>query len=1135
MKKFVGLAVLSLLVASLGWAQGTAQIGGVVKDASGAVIPGAEIKATQTATGAVRTTTSGADGGFVMPNLPIGPYQLEATKQGFSKYVQSGLQLNVDSNPTLDISLKVGASNDQVTVEAAADAIETHSNNVGEVVDNKRVAEMPLNGRDPHELIFLAGMSQNPGGGAINTVRNYPTVVVSVAGGQGNGVGYQLDGTIFQDPYNNLSLPLPFPDALQEFKLETSALPAQYGYHSTATVNAVTKSGTNEYHGDLFEFLRNGDLNARDYFSATRDSIKRNQWGGVIGGRIIKDKLFFFGGYQRTSLRSDPADQTSYVPTAAMLQGNFTNDAKPVSAGGCQTKQFNLSNGPNAGAAPFTNNVIPQSLISPVAAKFAATLPVSNDPCGLIQYGFVNKYDEDLPVAKIDWQKSEKHTIFGRFTEGNLNQASTYDGVNPLTVNSYGVHDLDYQLALGDTYLVGASIVNSFRLSASRTNIVKVPSNYKNWADFGSNYTPSPTGGESMNTTVSGGLGFLVGSSSSTPGQSHNGPNPSVADDITWIKGNHQIGFGGNIYRQQMNYWSGVNAIGSVTFTGQYTGGGNAANGLGMADLLLGQEAGFSQGTTYGFYSRQYYASLYVQDSWKVTSRLTINYGVRWEPYLSIFLKHDQVENVSASLFAAGYKGSVFTNAPAGLVVGGDPHYPCGSSIDCNDWHKFLPRLGLAYDPKGDGKTVIRAAFGEFEDRGHMFMPNQGSFSPPFGDTVAAPAANIVNPWSNYPGGNPLPGLYQVVGVGAASKNAPFPYAGGFVNFPLDGYNPMYVEQWNLGIQHQFSNWMVTANYLGNHTVHMISSQAANPAVFLGTGACTLSTLSAAGTIVQTPYSTCSTTANQNFRRVLFLQNPAQGAYYAGIGQQLDSGTASYEGAFVSASRSLSKGLTLNTNFTWSHCISDQYDQQTTQTGVGVSIPGNLAAYRGSCSPQDVRLSWIFNGVYTTPKMANRFATLLLGGWQIAPIIQIRSGQALNVLSGLDQALTTVAGQTPVQVAQDPYCAVKNYNCWLSPAAFAQPALGTYSPMRGYGAVSGPPLFQVNVALSRTFKIREKQSVQIRAEAFNLPNTLNPNNPASTAINSSLFGKINTDVAGSAAFSNSGDYRIVQLAAKFVF
>ena len=240
------------------------------------------------------------------------------------------------------------------------------------------------------------------------------------------------------------------------------------------------------------------------------------------------------------------------------------------------------------------------------------------------------------------------------------------------------------------------------------------------------------------------------------------------------------------------------------------------------------------------------------------------------------------------------------------------------------------------------------------------------------------------------------------------SKNAPFPYAGGYVDFPLDGYNPMYVEQWNFGIQHQFGTWMVTANYLGNHTVHMISSQGANPAVFLGTGPCTLTTLSSSGTLVQTPYSTCSTTANQNFRRKLFLQNPANGAYFAGIGQELDSGTASYNGLVLSASHALSRGLALNTNFTWSHCISDQYDQQTGQSGAGVSIPDNLAAYRGSCSPQDVRFSWIFNGVYTTPKLANRIASTLLSDWQIAPIIQIRSGQALNVTSGLDQALTTV-------------------------------------------------------------------------------------------------------------------------------
>jgi hypothetical protein len=314
--------VIALFIACAAmWAQSTAQINGVIRDSSGLAVPGAEVKVTQTATGAVRTVTSGSDGGYVLPNLPIGPYLFEVTKDGFSKYAQAGIVLQVDSNPTIDASLKVGSVSEQVLVQADAAMVETHSTGVGQVVDAQRVSEMPLNGRNPIELVFLAGMASTAGGSTnINSVRNYPTVVVSVAGGQGNGITYLLDGASHQDPYNSASLPLPFPDALQEFKVETSALPAQYGYHAGAAVNAVTKSGTNEFHGDLFEFLRNGDLNARDFFSATRDTYKRNQFGGVIGGPVRKDKLFFFGGYQRTSLRSDPSQLTAFATSRQLLR-----------------------------------------------------------------------------------------------------------------------------------------------------------------------------------------------------------------------------------------------------------------------------------------------------------------------------------------------------------------------------------------------------------------------------------------------------------------------------------------------------------------------------------------------------------------------------------------------------------------------------------------------------------------------------------------------------------------------------------------------------------------------------------------------------------------------------------------------
>src|SRR5579871_3747666 len=373
--------VLGLAFASVAaWAQ-TSQINGTIRDSSGAAIPGAAVKATQTATGVVRNATSGADGGYVLANLPIGPYLVEITKDGFTKYVQTGIVLQVDTNPTVDVALQLGAVSEQVTVEAGAAQVETRTTAIGSVVNNQQVAEMPLNGRDAHELMFLAGMASFPGAGSYNSIRNYPTVVVSVAGGNADGITFLLDGTMWQDPHNNLSMPLPFPDALQEFKVETSAMPAQYGFHATATVNIVTKSGTNQFHGDAFEFLRNGDLNARDFFSTTRDTLKRNQFGGVIGGPIRKDKLFFFGGFQRTSLRSDGTQSTAFIPTPASLTGDFTALASPTCNNGVQK---NLSS-----ALGFANNKISPALLDPVAVNIANTLPVSNDPCGRAAYQLV--------------------------------------------------------------------------------------------------------------------------------------------------------------------------------------------------------------------------------------------------------------------------------------------------------------------------------------------------------------------------------------------------------------------------------------------------------------------------------------------------------------------------------------------------------------------------------------------------------------------------------------------------------------------------------------------------------------------------------------------------------------------------
>jgi len=261
----------------------TSQINGSVQDPSGLAVPGAEIKVTHLATGATRVTTSAVDGAYVLPNLAVGSYQLQVTKDGFTKYVQSGIVLQVDSNPEINVNLRVGSVTEQVVVEAAAAMVETHSTGVGQVVDSQRIVDLPLNGRQATDLIFLAGAATIGPAGDLSSNKNYPTQVISVAGGQSNAMTYLLDGGTYNDPFNNLNLPIPFPDVLQEFKVETSALPAQYGHHAAAAVNAVTKSGGNEFHGDAFEFVRNGVFNARNFFAPARDSLKRNQFGGTLG------------------------------------------------------------------------------------------------------------------------------------------------------------------------------------------------------------------------------------------------------------------------------------------------------------------------------------------------------------------------------------------------------------------------------------------------------------------------------------------------------------------------------------------------------------------------------------------------------------------------------------------------------------------------------------------------------------------------------------------------------------------------------------------------------------------------------------------------------------------------------------
>ena len=1084
-----------LLVCASVWAQGsTAQINGTIRDDSGSAVPGADVKVTQTATGAARSLTSSADGSFVFTNLPIGPYLLEVTKQGFSKYLQSGIVLQVDSNPTIDASLKIGSVNEQVTVQADAAMVETHSTGVGTVVDNQRVVEMPLNGRNATELVFLAGMATVGGanGGFLNSVRNYPTVMISVAGGVANQQTYILDGANHNDAYNGLNLPLPFPDALQEFKVESSALAAQYGLHSSAAINAVTKSGTNTYHGDLFYFLRNGDLNARDFFAPTRDSLKRNQFGATVGGPLLprlRDKLFFFAGYQGTILKSDGTQNVAYVPTPAELQGDF----RVFASAQCQGTNKTLP-----ASSGFVGNVLPPSQVSPVALKIAQYLPVPTDPCGKVNYGLLSNSSEHMGVLRMDYQKSEKHTIFGRFYETNLESPYSFDGHNALTLQNNAQHDRVYSLAGGDTYLFSSTLVNSFHIGANRTEIPKIVDNFATWPQLGVNapYNPAPA----PRIAVSG-TGFNIGSGNSIINHDYTGPDPNISDDISWIKGNHQLGFGANFLRILLNYESGINATGLPTFNGTTTG-------ISMADFIIGRAATWTQGNISYFYNRQNYIGLYAQDAWKITPRLTLNYGVRWEPFLPISSKQGLFMHFDKTLFDQNVHSTVHVNAPAGLIFPGDSQWQSGNSIAKNRWNEFVPRFGMVWDPKGDGKMTLRAAFGSYTDRSGLYALSSFGQDPPIGNVVTVNNVDIANPWATYPGGNPLPI--------ALSRDEQFPIGGAYISYPFD-WKPLWVNQWNVSLQRQLgSNWLITANYLGNNTFHLVTEDQINAAIYNGPS---------------------STIGNTNQRRPLYLQNPSQGQYYGIVALGAPDGTGNYNALYLSAQKRMSRGTSILVNYTWSHCISDMWNGQPGNNGVSNATPGNRRNDRGNCSPNlvtsDQRQIFNLSIVAQTPRFSGRALRLLASDWQFSPILKIRSAQYFTVSLNTDVALNGQVGtnQRPNLVG-DPYPANQSVTNWVTKAAFAPPPAGQLGNL-GIGDIKGPGMFQLDLAVSRTFRISERQNFQLRGEAFNLPNHLNPSTPVST-LNSGNFGQILSDISGTSGLS-AGDYRVIQFALKYVF
>jgi hypothetical protein len=1097
-----------------------AQLSGQVTDSTGAVIPAATVRMTETQRGVVHAAVTDASGRYVMPGLPVGAYQLQVQKDGFRTYVQSGIELQVGDNVTVNTVLKPGMVDQVVEVKAGAAMIQTEEASVSNVIESKPISELPLNGRYATQLVITSGASMMaPGGDEVGSKNFYSSVTISVAGGQANATNYLLDGGDNNDTFSNVNLPFPFPDALQEFSVETSSLPARNGLHPGGVVNLVTKSGTNALHGNVFEFYRGGVFNAKPTAftpgGTTKDNLLRNQFGGTIGGKIFADKLFFFAGYQGTRQHSAGTAST-HTFTQAALAGDFTS----LASAGCQS-----SNTPKTLAAPFSGNKVNPALFDPASLKLltGGFIPISNDPCGLLKYAVPTIDNEDFVVGRMDYVFNSKHSLYGRYLIDDFRAPPPFDPQNLLLTQTPGNLERAQSLTLGDSYSFKSTLINSAHVTITRRRDNRgVDPRDINPTTLGSNmFAAIP---DFLLLSVTGYFG--VGCGTCAPGF-FNVNTLSATDDVDSIRGRHHLAFGVVAIRTQNNTLTGFDENGTFTFGGTVTGDG-------LADFLLGRynssSTGFTQSRAQKVAYRETIPGLYAQDTFRLNRRISLSAGLRWEPTLWPTDVFHRGSFFDLQAFANNQHSTVFPTAPAGMMFFGDPGVP--AAFTNNHWLNFAPRVGIALDPLGDGKMSIRAGYGIFYDSSMVWYSQRLTSNPPVVNQIDLQngCGTFSNPWLNYS---------IATGCGSAGANQnPFP--GGTISFPGNSFwvslpsdmRPMYMQQWNLSFQRQFArDWVASLSYLGSKSLHVplsfdFNAPQITPSACAAVGGCT------------------TKAPNESARRFLTLlaggAAAAQGAGAIGtLDLALDSGYANYNGLLASLQHRFAKGISLQANYTFSKCLSDG-DFNGDLRGTYFEIQNNPLADYGPCN-FDIR--HIYNATLVAESPFNHgLRGSLLGGWQFSTAIRATSGWPINITDGSDRSMTgegldrpnLVAGQ-PLYIKQWTPCGNNWCYQWLNPAAFSVPAAapGAFGNV-GRDFVYAPGVFNFDAALSRRFKIRERTQFEARFEAFNAINHFNPSigGPGTTAgLNSANFGR--QTAAGTPGFIPSVyDPRILQFSTK---
>ncbi len=1078
-------SVLIAIVTATAVAQGVrATLVGRVTDESDAVIPRAKIKIVNVSTNETRIADASEAGDFVLPQLPPGEYVLTVAQPGFNTAVRRGIVLETGQEARVDVALQAGTLTQEVNVSAAAPLVSSENATVGNVVDQKKVVELPLNGRDYLQLAQLQPNVYAPAQGSNLGFRGG----FNVAGNSEIANQYLLDGVDNNDEATNQPLHRPILDTVREFRVLTGTYSAEFGRQSGGQIIVTTKSGSNQFHGALFEFHRNAPLDARNFFAPAKPSFRRNQFGGVLGGPVKRDRTFFMIGAEGQARGQQEAGLAT-VPPAAMRTGDFSGVATPV------RDPFNNN-------APFAGNRIPQTRWNAQGKGLLDEFPLPNRNGS---QNFVSaasgRYNLRQWSARFDHRFSMKDNMFASYQYADSEEF--YPLSNPLCsardVPGFGCEELQrtQQAVTNWTHLFGSALINELRLGYSRFGFYRLQQDRESdvIGRLGIGGLPdagkTPFNNGAPQTSVTGYV--VIGGPTNLPQGRHDN-NYNVVENLTYIRGAHNLKFGFDWRHVLFNSFFTNFGRGAFVFDGTFTG--NA-----VADLLLGMPRQADRNSGEPFHNAiSTISGYYFQDNWKVTPKLTMDLGLRYEldpPPLERVDKIASFDPRTGTLLVAGGREAFINPVTKSLEIRSRPDV--GRRLWATDLNNFAPRVGLAWRPFGGTGTVLRAGIGTFYN--HQIVGNgitplfrnspfrQRQTSGPF---QATDRPNLANAFVGQPSVVP-PGIQH-------------------------DFRSAYVNQWSAGIQRELaSDLLVELSYIGSQGHKLPVGWNINQA-FPGPG-------------------------SVNSRRPFPAFANLVGGFISSIGN------SNFNGFSARVERRFSDGLSFLSSFMWSKSIDDNYGVSAAADGSAFFAQDarNLRAERGP-SDYDVKLRWVLSAVYDLPgkRLGNALARSVAGGWQMTGILTLQSGRPFTVFSGRDESNTGGGADRPNAIG-DWRVAAPSADRWFNPCtlladgkarrncgpndtpAWQLNAIETFGNA-GRNILRGDGLRNFDLGIYRSFQITERQALQIRSEVFNLanhPNFAIPNALAS----SSAFSSVSR-----AAFqSQTGAQRQIQFALKYLF